>query len=265
MDSNMVCLLFFLLQDCDPASARVLVAFGANINATNQHGRTPLDMLKSAGQEEQSLSPRESSISPKHSRVRSSSSSRQRSAQHQARKVAEQKCLELLQSIGALEGEIAARVSVVPRLQAFPLVPSSSPSLPRFEKIHLEALDWGAQLASHYSELERNINSRLQNTSKAGQAAVFSVDSAVSLAAQLQEMVLFQKAGSRVLCLDGGGIRGLIQLEILSQLEQKTGRRITELFDWIIGTSTGGVIALGLVYGELVCMKSGCTQEGSID
>ncbi|KAL5457013.1 hypothetical protein EMCRGX_G034246 [Ephydatia muelleri] len=26
--------------------------------------------------------------------------------------------------------------------------------------------------------------------------------------------------------------------------------RITELFDWIVGTSTGGVVALGLVYGD---------------
>ena len=33
------------------------------------------------------------------------------------------------------------------------------------------------------------------------------------------------------------------------RLEEATGRKITELFDWIIGTSTGGIIALGLVYG----------------
>ena len=56
-------------------------------------------------------------------------------------------------------------------------------------------------------------------------------------------------AGSRILFLDGGGIRGLIQIEILEQLERKTGRKVIELFDWIIGTSTGGILALGLVYG----------------
>ena len=59
-------------------------------------------------------------------------------------------------------------------------------------------------------------------------------------------------SGSRVLFLDGGGIRGLVQIEILMELEKRTGRRITELFDWIIGTSTGGIVALGLVYGELL-------------
>lgn len=56
--------------------------------------------------------------------------------------------------------------------------------------------------------------------------------------------------GSRILFLDGGGIRGLIQIEILEQLEKKTGRKITELFDWIVGTSTGGIVALSLVYGK---------------
>ena len=58
-------------------------------------------------------------------------------------------------------------------------------------------------------------------------------------------------AGNRVLFLDGGGIRGLVQIEVLMELEHRTGRKISELFDWIIGTSsTGGIVALGLVYGK---------------
>ena len=47
----------------------------------------------------------------------------------------------------------------------------------------------------------------------------------------------------RVLVLDGGGIRGLITLEILAKLEEKTGKRTGELFDVIAGSSTGGIIA----------------------
>jgi patatin-like phospholipase/acyl hydrolase len=58
------------------------------------------------------------------------------------------------------------------------------------------------------------------------------------------------RAGSRVLCLDGGGVRGLIQIEVLRQLELRTGAKVTEIFDWIVGTSTGGILALGLVYGN---------------
>ena len=59
------------------------------------------------------------------------------------------------------------------------------------------------------------------------------------------------KGGSRILFLDGGGVRGLVQIELLRQMEEATGRRITELFDWIVGTSTGGIVALGLVHGKV--------------
>ena len=59
-----------------------------------------------------------------------------------------------------------------------------------------------------------------------------------------------EKEGNRILCLDGGGVRGLIQIEVLSEIERITGNKITEIFDWIIGTSTGGIIALLLVYSK---------------
>ena len=64
-------------------------------------------------------------------------------------------------------------------------------------------------------------------------------------------------SGESVLCLDGGGIRGLVQLEILHHIEDLTHRRIVNLFDWIVGTSTGGILALGLVYG-VCCLSKGC-------
>ena len=64
-------------------------------------------------------------------------------------------------------------------------------------------------------------------------------------------MLACLEGGSRLLFLDGGGIKGLVQVEALIQLEEATGRRITELFDWIVGTSTGGIIALALVYGNM--------------
>src|SRR5258706_82395 len=49
-----------------------------------------------------------------------------------------------------------------------------------------------------------------------------------------------------VLSIDGGGIRGLIPAAFLDQLEQRTGRHVFELFDYVAGTSTGGILALGL-------------------
>ena len=60
--------------------------------------------------------------------------------------------------------------------------------------------------------------------------------------------------GQRILCLDGGGLKGLIMIEVLIRIEQLTQKKITDLFDWIVGTSTGGVIALGLVYGNVFCL-----------
>jgi len=57
--------------------------------------------------------------------------------------------------------------------------------------------------------------------------------------------------GDRVLCLDGGGIKGLVLIEMLAAIERISGKRIVDLFDWIIGTSTGGILALALVYSEL--------------
>ena len=50
----------------------------------------------------------------------------------------------------------------------------------------------------------------------------------------------------RVLSIDGGGIRGIIPALVIAHLEEITGQRASELFDLIVGTSTGGILALGL-------------------
>jgi patatin-like phospholipase/acyl hydrolase len=50
----------------------------------------------------------------------------------------------------------------------------------------------------------------------------------------------------KVLSIDGGGIRGLIPAKILAKIEDRTGKPICKLFDMIAGTSTGGILALGL-------------------
>ncbi len=49
--------------------------------------------------------------------------------------------------------------------------------------------------------------------------------------------------------LDGGGLKGLVQLEVLMKLEEQTQCSMSDLFDWIVGASTGGIIALAMVYG----------------
>ena len=49
---------------------------------------------------------------------------------------------------------------------------------------------------------------------------------------------------------DGGGIRGLILIQVLLNLERVAMQPIVKLFDWIAGTSTGGILALGLLNGR---------------
>ena len=50
----------------------------------------------------------------------------------------------------------------------------------------------------------------------------------------------------KILSIDGGGMRGLIPALILVEFEKRTGKPISELFDLVAGTSTGGIIAAGL-------------------
>lgn len=51
----------------------------------------------------------------------------------------------------------------------------------------------------------------------------------------------------KILSLDGGGVKGIIEAVLLAEIERRTNKRIAELFDLIAGTSVGGIIALGLV------------------
>lgn len=61
----------------------------------------------------------------------------------------------------------------------------------------------------------------------------------------------------KILALDGGGIRGILTLEILAKLEstlrEKSGERqnfvLADFFDFFAGTSTGAIIAAGLAMG----------------
>lgn len=54
----------------------------------------------------------------------------------------------------------------------------------------------------------------------------------------------------RILAIDGGGVRGLIPLVILDKLKKSTGKDIHKLFDVATGTSTGAIVALGLLVGK---------------
>jgi len=53
----------------------------------------------------------------------------------------------------------------------------------------------------------------------------------------------------QILSLDGGGLKGLFTAAFLANWEEENGTRVVDHFDLIAGTSTGGIIALGLGLG----------------
>ncbi|KAI1541065.1 Patatin [Pyrenophora tritici-repentis] len=67
-------------------------------------------------------------------------------------------------------------------------------------------------------------------------------------------------AGAGVLSMDGGGVRGILELVFLQLLEDRIGLPMPLLrnFKVVFGTSTGGIIALGLAQGWSIqkCIKT---------
>jgi hypothetical protein len=70
---------------------------------------------------------------------------------------------------------------------------------------------------------------------------------------------LFGPGPKRILALDGGGIRGILTLQVLRRIEevvrQRTGRAdacLADYFDLVGGTSTGAIIAAGVALGRTV-------------
>ena len=53
----------------------------------------------------------------------------------------------------------------------------------------------------------------------------------------------------RILSIDGGGIKGVFPASFLAAVEDSVGRPLADYFDLVVGTSTGGIIALGLGLG----------------
>jgi hypothetical protein len=50
----------------------------------------------------------------------------------------------------------------------------------------------------------------------------------------------------RLLCLDGGGMRGVILIEMIRHIEHITKKKVDQLFDLVAGTSTGGILGAAL-------------------
>ena len=109
-------------------------------------------------------------------------------------------------------------------------------------------------LAAH-PEILRHLRNGLEENANAELARLSAIDPLVArILDQLARLPLVTRPGRaapfRILALDGGGIRGTYTAAVLAKLQQLTGQPIVKHFDLIAGTSTGGILAIGLGLGK---------------
>ena len=118
--------------------------------------------------------------------------------------------------------------------------------------------------ANRYTENNRldNLRNGLSRTDNAKLTKSKKVDEVFSLiveglsrlpleisARRLREGKSVWPGRFRILSLNGGGIKGAFSAAVLSAIEEVYGCHIVDYFDLVAGTSTGGLIALGLGAG----------------
>ena len=263
-------------------TVKTLLVFGAHINAVDTYSNTPLDLIEGSRGflvhqrplDVDAVSPPTSPNSHRPLRVQRSFTSDTEPLFHSPDDV--QAMIATLKQYGAEHGQMIKEreeilkiyrkgkkkfevdredkskleIGHVGRFQDMVMMMEENAKTVTPIKIHKSGLsdDWTTKIAKYNFEISNSIERKLFNVSHHFDK---DPDEAMAVMYQMRELKMLRDAGSRILFLDGGGMRGLVQIEILSQLEEQTGRRITELFDWIVGTSTGGIIALALVHGMM--------------
>ncbi|XP_016077958.1 PREDICTED: 85/88 kDa calcium-independent phospholipase A2 [Miniopterus natalensis] len=66
-----------------------------------------------------------------------------------------------------------------------------------------------------------------------------------------------KRTHDNLLCLDGGGVKGLVIIQLLIAIEKASGVATKDLFDWVAGTSTGGILALAILHGKSMVYMRG--------
>ncbi len=264
-------LYYYFPQNNDIPSVKMLTVFGANVNAVNSDNQTPLGLTKSKAtrfflkkmNSWTGVSVEESSdfgftLVPHapppsmlgaigeavdtetilthgnavDSSMESSSSLTKNYGEVSQSLVREEVESELAQLLRSVEGSVSSD-KIYPNVAHLP-------------QKHVLYED-NSSARKLYMQLDVALKKQTDNLN-----SISSQDEIVACYKQRKELAKFKKTGNRILCLDGGGMKALVELDILCSIEKHTGKKITELFDWIVGTSTGGILALGLVYGEVL-------------
>ncbi|RIB25830.1 acyl transferase/acyl hydrolase/lysophospholipase, partial [Gigaspora rosea] len=105
------------------------------------------------------------------------------------------------------------------------------------------SLDPGNNSASKYRELIKKLNVDNNNIEhhidRYKKELTYKID-------YLKNSHSDESPSYKILSIDGGGIRGILPALWLSEIEYRTHRPISHLFNMIAGTSTGGIVAAGL-------------------
>ncbi|XP_046285373.2 85/88 kDa calcium-independent phospholipase A2 isoform X2 [Marmota monax] len=104
-----------------------------------------------------------------------------------------------------------------------------------------EAVEPAKPLTGHSSELQD-----LMHISRARKPAFI-----------LSSMRDEKRTHDHLLCLDGGGVKGLVIIQLLIAIERASGVATKDLFDWVAGTSTGGILALAILHSKSMAYMRG--------
>lgn len=260
----------------DQECVKTLISLGADFNKPDSMGRTPLDFARMIatgvlGKNASAVQMKQFEVGQKMvvggemieekgltTTVELSASSFHDQLEWQSvpleqPKATDRDMIDLLISVGAMTGSDKSREDrfispLVTRYQADSASSLSTDPSEGATSASAENSFGSENYCKSYKLLDSGISKRLMDTSH-----VLTPEESLKLIEDMRKREQFRREyGSRILCLDGGGIRGLITISILQEIERKTNKNITDLFDWIVGTSTGGIIALGLCYGELI-------------
>ena len=230
--------MFLFSQKGNLWAAKILIAFGANVNAINQGKQTPLDLAsESQSEDKDEMVDLLTKLGGKHKNHVLSKRDISRATDSVVKSASTEDFIEETddhQHYDAVFGYV--------------------------EEVHTPSALPG-QMSIYQSvilahKLDDNINALFENFDK-----LPDLDTQVAIGLQGFELQHWKKTsessmrfemfnGKRLLFLDGGGMKGLIQVEVLCQIEKITGKKVTEIFDWIIGTSTGAIVAMSLIYCE---------------
>ena len=258
----------------DKECVKTLISLGADFNKGDSMGRTPLDFARiiARGGRESNVQMKEFEVGQKmvigeemiiergltrtveitssfHFESQQSITSEQPMAEGE-------NMADLLISIGATTGSSKSREDQLLSSLVAAAARHTTSSLRDLSPEPKEDIATGSiengfdseNYCASYKVLDSRISERLHDLSH-----TLTPEESLELVGDMRKREQFRrKYGSRILCLDGGGIRGLVTLSILQEIERKMNKKITEIFDWIVGTSTGGIIALGLCYGECI-------------